>query len=264
MGRTIHSTAIISPEAAIGEDCSIGPYCVVGEDVTLGAGTRLHEHVSVDGHTTVGERCEIFPFASVGKRTQDLKYGGGTAYVEIGHDTTLREYVTVNAATAAGEKTIIGNHCNILAYCHIAHECILGDHVIMSNATQLAGHVIVEDHVVFGGIGGVHQFVRIGAMSMISATAKVVQDVLPFCLVDGNPAVPVTINKVGLERNGKSPEVIDIVQKAYRTIFRANLTIEAAVTQLREAYPDVEEVERIVRFAEASERGLARPKSGRR
>ncbi|MBT4815780.1 MAG: acyl-ACP--UDP-N-acetylglucosamine O-acyltransferase, partial [Lentisphaerae bacterium] len=193
-----------------------------------------------------------------------LKYDGGTAYVEIGHDTTLREYVTVNAATATGERTAIGNHCHVLAYCHIAHECILGDHVIMSNATQLAGHVIVEDHVVFGGMGGVHQFVRIGTMVMVSATAKVVQDVLPFCLVDGNPAVPVTINKVGLERNGKSPETIDAIQKAYRTVFRANLTVDAAVNQLREAYPGVEEVERIAHFAETSERGLSRPKSGRR
>jgi len=264
MPQTPHPTAIIAPQATIGDDCSIGPYCVVGANVVLGAGTRLHEHVSVDGHTTVGERCEIFPFASIGKQTQDLKYDGGTAYVEIGHDTTLREYVTVNAATEAGEKTIIGNNCHILAYCHIAHECILGDHVIMSNATQLAGHVVVEDHVVFGGIGGVHQFVRIGTMAMVSATAKVVQDILPFCLVDGNPAVPVMINKVGMERNGKSPEVIDVIQKAFRTIFRASLTVEAAIGQLQEKYSGMEEVERLIRFAEASERGLARPKSGRR
>ena len=184
MAAIIHATAVIAPGAEIGADCDIGPYCVVGPDVTLGSGTRLQSHVVVDGHTAIGPGCEVFPFACLGKRTQDLKYKGGTAFVEIGAGTTLREYVTVNAATADGGKTVVGDGCHILAYCHIAHECRLGNEIIMSNATQLAGHVTVGDGAVFGGVGGVHQFVRIGELVMIGATAKVVQDVPPFCLAN--------------------------------------------------------------------------------
>jgi UDP-N-acetylglucosamine acyltransferase len=198
----------------------------------------------------------------VGKQSQDLKHRrGDVAFVEVGSNTTLREYVTVHAATAAGGKTIIGNGCHILAYCHIAHECRLGDRVIMSNATQLAGHVSVGDCVVFGGLGGAVQFVKIGQMAMIGATAKVVQDIVPFCLVEGNPALPVTINKVGMQRNGKSEPTIEAVAKAFRILFRSNLTAEEAVARLQQDFPGVAEIEDIIRFVTASERGVARPKT---
>jgi len=263
MATQIHATAIVAQETCVGEDCCIGAYCVVGPDVRLGAGTRLHSHVVIDGNTALGERCEVFPFASLGKQTQDLKYEGGAAAVEIGDDTTIREYVTVNAATAAGGATSIGAHCHILAYSHIAHECRLGNRVIMSNGTQLAGHVIVEDNVVFGGMAGVHQFVRIGTTAMVSATAKVIQDVAPFCLVDGNPAVPVGVNKIGMQRNGRSEEAIAAVGRAYKTLFRANLTLEAALQRLSAEQGDVPEIEHMVRFIQGSERGLARPRQSK-
>ena len=202
-------------------------------------------------------------FACIGKQTQDLKYAGGTAYVEIGDNSTFREYVTVNASTADGGRTIVGSHCHILAYSHIAHDCIVGDHVIMSNATQIAGHVVIQEHAVFGGVGGVHQFVKIGCMAMVGATAKVVQDVAPFCLVEGNPAVPVSVNKIGMRRNGKSEEVIKAVVQAYRLLFRSNLTVEAAAEQIRDKCGGSAEIQHLIEFIQTSERGLARPKAAR-
>ena len=260
MPTRIHPTAVVAPGTAIDAGCVIGPYCTVGEHVRLGAGTRLHSHVVVDGNTTVGGDCEIFPFACIGGRTQDLKYQGGESFVDIGDGTTLREYVTVHASTLDGGRTAIGRSCHILAYCHIAHDCQLGDRIIMSNATNLAGHVTVEDAAVFGGMVGVHQFVRIGTMAMVGATAKVVQDVLPYCLVDGNPAGPVTINRVGMERNGKSPEATACAERAFRILFRSSLTLEKALSELRQELGHLEEASRMIEFAQRSERGLARPR----
>ena len=260
MATEVHPTAVVGKNAIVGNNCSIGPYSVIGDHVQLGAGTRIHSHVVLDGHTRLGENCEVFSFACLGKQTQDLKYDGGTAYVEIGEGTTLREYVTVNAATADGAKTVIGKNCHILAYCHIAHDCQLGNHVIMSNSTQLAGHVTIGDNAVFGGLAGVHQFVRIGQMAMISATAKAVQDVMPFCLVDGSPAALVSVNKIGMRRHGKSDEVILAVNKAYKIFFRSNLTVEKAVEMLEVECVGVAEVDEMIKFARKCERGLARPR----
>lgn len=260
MAAEIHPTAIVARGADVGAGCVIGPYCVVGERVRLGADTRLHSHVVVEGRTTLGAGCEVFPFACIGGMTQDLKYKGGETYVDVGEGTTLREYVTVHASTFDGGRTVIGRDCHILAYCHIAHDCRLGDRVIMSNATSLAGHVTVGDSAVFGGMVGVHQFVRIGTVAMVSATAKVVQDVLPFCLVEGNPAGAVTVNRVGLERNGRSPETIACVERAYRVLFRSNFTLARALEQLREELGHVEDVNRMIEFAQSSERGVARPR----
>ena len=197
----IHPTAIIHPKAQVPSTCHIGPYCVIGEHVKIGDNCQLHSHVVIDGHTTLGRGNEIFPFASIGLKTQDLKWKGGTTYTQIGDNNTFREYVTVNSATADGESTIVGSRNHILAYCHIAHNVILGNNVIMSNVATLAGHVVVEDHAVIGGLAAIHQFCRIGAYSIIGGCSKVVQDVPPYMLADGNPAVTRTINKVGLERN---------------------------------------------------------------
>jgi len=166
----------------------------------------------------------------------------------------------VHQPTVPESKTCIGDNCSILAYSHIAHDSILGNGIVMSNGTNLAGHVIIEDDVVFGGIGGVHQFVRIGRGAMIGAMAKVVQDVAPFCLVDGNPATPRTINKVGLQRHGFSAEDISAVNTAFKTVFRRNLRLETALEKLEEQFSDNELVNSFVEFLkQPSDRGLARP-----
>ena len=190
----IHPTAIVDPGARVGSEAVIGPFCVIGPQVEIGDGCRLHSHVVIDGHTRLGHGNEIFPFASLGLKTQDLKWKGGVTRTEIGDENTFREYVTVNSATSDGEVTVVGSRNHILAYCHVAHNVVLGNNVIMSNVATLAGHIVVEDHAVVGGLAAVHQFCRIGRMSIIGGCSKVVQDVPPFMLVDGNPAETRTIN----------------------------------------------------------------------
>jgi len=222
---SIHSTAIIHAGAQIGAGCEIGPYCVIGEHVTLGAGCKLHSHVVIDGHTRLGQENQIFPFASIGLRTQDLKWKGGVTRTEIGDNNTIREYVSIHSATDAGDATIVGSRNNILAYCHVAHDCRLGDDIIMSNVATLAGHVTVGDRAVIGGLVAIHQFCRIGKFSMTGGCSKVVQDIPPFMIGDGNPAETRTINKVGMERHGISDEAQTAMKAAYKILFREGLNI---------------------------------------
>ncbi len=261
MANHIHSSAIIDPLAELGDGVSIGPYCIIGPEVVIGSGTELQSHVVIDGRTSVGNHCRIYPFACVGKRTQDLKYRGGQTEVRIGDCTTIREYVTVHQPTTAGALTAVGDGCNLLAYCHVAHDCILGKGIIMSNSVHLAGHVTVEDDAVIGGMSGIHQFVKIGRMAMISATAKVVQDVIPFGLVDGNPASLISINRIGMQRHGKSEESITNVGRAFRTLFRSNLRLEDAIDAVRSEMGDIPDVCDMLDFIAHSERGLVRPRA---
>ncbi len=260
MATEIHATAVIADGAEIGSDCRIGPYCIIGPHVRIDTGTHLQPHVVIDGNTRIGKDCEIFSFACLGKQTQDLKYRGGEGPLEIGDRTTIREFVTAHLPTVPESLTRIGNDCHILAYSHIAHDCLLGNHIIMSNSTHLAGHVTVEDHVVFGGLCGVHQFVKIGTMAMIGATSKVIQDIAPYALVDGNPALPVTVNKVGMQRNGLDEETVRAVVQAHRIIFRSKLSLQDAVLKLQAELAEVPQVMHIVEFIRGAERGLARPK----
>jgi UDP-N-acetylglucosamine acyltransferase len=254
----VHPTAIVHPKARIGADCEIGPYCIIGEHVELGPGCRLHSHVVIDGHTRLGRGNEVFPFASLGLKTQDLKWKGGLTRTEIGDNNTFREYVTIHSATGDGEVTTLGSNNLILAYCHIAHNVRLGDHIIMSNVATLAGHVMVEDGAVVGGLAAVHQFCRIGKLSMIGGCSKVVQDVLPFMVVDGNPGETRTINKVGMERNGVPPEAQTALRQAYKILFRDGLTIPNAVARIEKELPALPEIQHLVQFIRASERGVTR------
>jgi len=254
----IHPSAVIHPQARVGDDCEIGPYCVVGEHVALGAGCRLHSHVVIHGHTTLGRGNEVFPFACLGLKTQDLKWQGGTTRTEIGDDNTFREYVTVHSATGDGEVTRVGSRNYILAYSHIAHNVTLGDQVIMSNVATLAGHVAVEDYVVIGGLAAVHQFCRVGKMSIIGGCSKVVQDVPPFMLADGNPARTRTINKVGLDRNGVSEEVQGALKQAYKILFRERRTLSNALARIEAELPSSPELQHLVQFVRMSERGIGK------
>src|ERR1043165_4582671 len=228
----IHATAIVHPKAQLGADCDLGPYFGIGEHVALGDGCKLHSHVVIDGHTTLGDGNEVFPFASIGLKTQDLKWKGGITRTQIGNNNTFREYVTIHSATSDGEVTAVGSNNHILAYCHIAHNCTLGNRIIMSNVATLAGHVTVEDHAIVGGLAAVHQFCRLGKMSIVGGCSKVVQDVPPFMLVDGNPGETRTINKVGLERNGLSNEAQSALRSAYKILFREGLTIPNALSRI--------------------------------
>lgn len=258
MSTFIHPTAVVESGAELGADVQIGPLCYVGSGVRLGDRTRLHHHASVEGNTHLGEACEIFPYACLGGKSQDLKFKGGNPGVRIGARNVFREYFTVHAATNDGDFTTVGDDNTFLAYGHIAHDCVVGNHIVASNGMMLAGHVVLEDHVVIGGYGGVHQFCRIGAHAMLSATAKLVQDLPPYFIADGAPAVVRAFNKVGLERRGHTPEQIERVKQIFRILYRDGLNRSQALEKLT-AHADATtpEFARMLAFAKASERGLA-------
>lgn len=254
----IHPTAVVHPNAQIDEGCEIGPYCVIGEHVILGLNCRLHPHVVVDGHTTIGQGNEFFPGACIGLKSQDLKWKGGTTYTRIGDFNTLREYVTVNSATGDGESTVIGSRNHILAYSHIAHNVVLGDHIIMSNLGGLCGHIVIEDYAVLGGMAAIHQFCRIGKMSMIGGCSKVVQDVPPFMMVDGNPAEVRALNKVGLERRGVTDAAQAALKQAFKILFREGLTVTNALARIEAEVPTGPEIQHLLQFFRTTGRGVTR------
>ncbi len=258
MATRIHPTAIVEPGAQLAGEVEIGAYAFVGAAVELGNGTRLHHHASVEGRTSLGKECEIFPYACIGGKTQDLKYKGGSPGLRIGDRNVFREYVTVHCATNDGDFTQMGSDNVLLGACHIAHDCTIGNHIVMSNGAMVAGHVTIEDHVIVGGYGGIHQFCRLGAYAMLSATAKLVHDLPPFFIADGTPAEVRAINKVGLERNGFTPEQLDRVKQIYRVLYREGLNRTQALEKLAShSQAASAEFQRVLSFARASERGLA-------
>ena len=256
MSARIHPTAVIDPRAEIGADCEIGAYCVIGPDVQLGAGSWLQHHVSLNGPSVIGAGNRFFAFSSIGQQTQDLKYAGEPTHLEIGDGNCFREFTTVHRGTAPGAATRIGSRGNFLAYTHIAHDCVVGDDVIFSNNGTLAGHVEVGDHAVIGGLTAIHQFCRIGRFALTGGCSKIVQDVPPFMIADGNPAVVRSYNKVGLERHGFPEETMRQIKEAYRLIYRSRLNLQQAIEQMRSDLPETPEIAQLLAFVSSSPRGI--------
>jgi UDP-N-acetylglucosamine acyltransferase len=255
---SIHPTAVVDPEAEIAPDVVVGPYCVVGPEVAIGAGCWLQNQVTICGPVKIGTGNRFHSFCSIGQRTQDLKYVGEPTYLEIGNDNCFREFVTVNRATAIGSVTRVGHRGNFLAYSHIAHDCVVEDDVIFSNNGTLAGHVLVQSHAIIGGLTAIHQFCRIGKHAITGGCSKIVQDVPPFLIADGNPAEVRGVNVVGLERRGVPPETIRVLKESYRILYRAKLNTKQAVEELRKSFWDVAEAKELIEFIEQSERGIIR------
>src|SRR5881394_2669999 len=255
---TAHPTAILDRAAKIPGSCKIGPYCAVSADVELGEGCELISHVAVEGPTTIGARNRFFPFSSIGLAPQDLSYKGEPTRLEIGHDNTIREFVTINRGTAkGGGLTRIGSHTLIMAYSHVAHDCVIGDHVILANAATLGGHVIVEEWATVGALCPVHHFVRIGAHSFIGGGTTVTRDVLPFSkTAAARDTHAYGINAVGLERRGFSKERITKIHHAYKVLLASKLNTSQALEKLKSEANRGEDVEMLIRFVEASERGV--------
>jgi UDP-N-acetylglucosamine acyltransferase len=254
----IHPTAIVDPAAEIASGARIGPYCVIGPQVTIGEDTELQHHVTVMGPTKIGRGNFFFAYTSIGQKTQDLKYDGEPTYLEIGDGNTFREFCTVNRGTLPGTKTIVGSGGNFLAYSHIAHDCVVGDNVISSNNGTLAGHVQVGDHAVIGGLTAIHQFCRVGRHAITGGCSKIVQDVPPFFIADGNPAEVRGVNQVGLERAGFDAETIRALKEAYRILYRGKLNVKQSVEAIRKELPDLPEVAELCDFIGSSERGIIR------
>ena len=259
MSEGVHPSAIVHGGARLAPGVTVGPYSIIGPQVEVGEGTWIGAHVVLDGRTRIGTGNKIFHFASIGAPPQDKKYAGEDTAVEIGARNTIREYVTINRGTALDAGvTRVGDDNWIMAYVHFAHDCQIGSKTIFANACQLAGHVTVGDWAIFGATTLVHQFVHIGAHAFTGMGTYLPQDLPPFVTAAGNMAQPYGINAEGLKRRGFTPETINGLKRAYRTLYRKGLGLEQARRELEAQAAECPEVREILDFLGKSKRGIIR------
>ena len=256
MSSQIHPSALVDPGTAINAHVVVGPYAVIGPRVEIGSGTTVGPHVVIECNTMIGRGCSVGAGSVLGGEPQDRKFRNEETWLEIGDETRIREYSTLNRGTAARGRTSVGRRCFIMTYVHIAHDCVIEDDVVLANAVQLAGHVHVESNATIGGSTPVHQFVRIGTHAFVGGGSRLPQDVPPYTRAAGNPFRLYGINTVGLARAGFDPRVRLALKHAYRLLFNSDLTSSEAVDHLRRESGDVAEVMRLVDFVARSERGM--------
>lgn len=254
----IHETAIIDQSAKLGNNVQVGPYTIIGPNVVIGDNCDIRSHVVIKGPTTIGADNTIYQFASVGEDCQDKKYANEPTRLEIGDRNVIRESVTIHRGTVQDQSlTKIGNDNLLMAYVHVAHDCIIGDHTILANQATLAGHVHVGDHVILGGMTGVHQFCHIGSHSFCAVNSIVVQDIPPFVMAQGHNARPRTINSEGLKRRGFTTEAIRNIRRAYKILYRSQLTTEQAIAEIQALNEPA--LDEFCHFVLHSQRGIIRP-----
>ena len=257
----IDPRAVIDPGVRIAAGVHVGPYSVIGPDVEIGEGTWIGPHVVLNGPTRIGCANRIHQFCSLGDDPQDKKYRGERAEtrLQIGDRNTIREYCTMNRGTVqGGGVTRIGDDNWIMAYVHIAHDCIIGNRTVFANGASLAGHVVVEDHAILGGFTLVHQFCRIGAYSFSAFSSTIAKDLPPYMMVSRESAKAHGLNREGLKRHGCNPKTIDLLRRAYRVLYRENLSVAESLARLREMVEECPEVQRLVDFVAQSTRGIIR------
>lgn len=254
----IDQTAIVSKKAKLADNVSVGPYTVINEGASIGSGTKIGSHALIDGNTTIGKNCEIFTGAVIGSRPQDLKYKGEKVFLEIGDNNIIREYCTFNPGTEEGGRTIVGSGNLFMAYSHVAHDCRVGNNCVFANNATLAGHVTIEDMAVIGGLVAIHQFVRVGSLSITGGCSKVVQDIPPYSTCDGHPAVVFGLNLVGLRRHKVSRDSIKELDQAYKILFNSGFTTKHALEELEKGQIKSAEVKYLVNFIRGSERGISK------
>ena len=252
----IHPTAVVSGDAKIGADVTIGPFAIIGEQCVIGDGCVVGPRATLEHFVTLAPNVKVGSGSILGGEPQDLKFKGERTTVEIGENTTIREYATINRGTAQSFKTTVGKNCLIMSYVHLAHDCHVGDGVILSNGVQLAGHVTIEDKVTISGLVAVHQFARIGRFSFVGGMSRVSKDIPPFIKAVGNPIKLYGLNSVGLQRNGFSEEVMRELKRAYRLFFRSELNVSQALERARTELQQSPEVEALIRFVDESQRGV--------
>jgi len=257
--HAIHPTAIIGPQAELGENVSIGPYSIIEGEVYIDSGTQIGAHVYIDRYTRIGKNCRISPFTTIGTPPQDKRYKGEKTEVVVGDENWIREYVTIHRGTAeGGGKTQIGNQNLLMAYCHVAHDCQLGNGIVMANVATLAGHVTIGDYVNIGGLAAVQQFVQVGAYSFIGGKSAVVQDIPPYVIAAGDRAKLFGLNVVGLKRHDFSNDLIAALKKAYQIVIRSHLTIKEAIIRVEKEVPSFPELTQFLDFIRNSQRGVPR------
>lgn len=254
----IHKTAIISKDAKLGKNVSVGPYAVINGNAIINAGTQIGPHCVIDEFTAIGKDCRIFSGAVIGSISQDKKFEEKRSFLEIGDNNIIREYATINRGTEKDSKTVVGNNCLFMAYSHIAHDCSIGNNVVLANCGTLAGYVELEDGVIIGGLSAVHQFVRIGRLSIIGGCSKVVQDIVPYSMSDGHPARIYTVNVIGLDRAGFTDKQKDILKRAFKIIFSMKLNIKNALLKIEKELIPTKEIAILIDFIKSAERGIAR------
>ena len=251
--------AVISPRAQLGEGVTVGPFAVIGADVVIGARTTVGAHAVLEGPTQIGADNQIFQFASIGAAPQDKKYQGEPTQLRIGDRNVFREFCTMNRGTAQGRGlTTIGSDCLFMAYTHVAHDCSIGDKVILANCATMGGHVQIGDWVQLGGLSAIHQHCKVGAHAFVGGGAVLTRDLPPYVMIAGNPAEPHAINAEGLKRRGFTPQQIRNLRTAYRILYRSELKLADAVSQLKELARDNSEVRPLLDFIDASTRSLVR------
>jgi UDP-N-acetylglucosamine acyltransferase len=225
----IHSSAIVDSKAQIADDVEIGAYTIVGPDVVIGQGTKVGAHTIIEGHTTIGCNNSIGHYASVGAPPQHVKYKNESTQLVIGDRNVIREFTSLHRGTPEAQGiTQIGDDNWIMAYVHIAHDCVVGNHTLFTNNAQIAGHVKVGNWAILGGMSGVHQFVQIGEHAMLGGLSRLVQDLPPYVIAAGNDVLPHGLNVKGLSRRGFSDEAILALRKAYKLLYKSDLTLEEA------------------------------------
>lgn len=252
----VHPTAIVDASVQLGTDVTVGPWAIVGERCVIGNGSQISARATLERNVRVGERVKIGIGAVLGGDPQDLKYRGEETWVDIGDETVVREYATINRGTAHSLTTRVGRGCFLMSYVHLAHDCHLGDHIIISNGTQLAGHVRVEDRATISGLCAVHQFARIGRHAFIGGCSRVSQDVPPFVRAVGNPIKLFGLNSVGMQRAGFDEGVVRELKRAYRICFRSDLNVSQGVERARGELSMLPEVDHFLQFIEDSRRGV--------
>jgi UDP-N-acetylglucosamine acyltransferase len=254
----VDKTAIVHPDARLGNGVKVGPYASIGERTVIGNGVEIAAHAHIEGWTEVGEGCRISYGAVLGTEPQDTKYRGEETFCRIGKNCIVREYATVHRATGEGNKTVVGDGCFIMAYAHVAHNCQIGDGVVIANAAQLAGHVQVGDNALISGLVPVHQFVRIGKLAIIGGGCRVSMDIVPFVCAVGYPLHVRSLNLVGLKRKDYSKEEISLLKKAFKILFRSGLNTTQALDELKDGFPQTENIRHLVEFIEAPGRGITK------
>lgn len=257
MVSNIHNTAIIHPNAQIADDVEIGPFAIVEDDVQISSGTKISTNVLIASGTRIGNNCSIFSGAVLGTVPQDLKFGGEKTTLEIGNNTTIREFATLNRGTTDHWKTVVGDNCLLMAYSHVAHDCTIGNNVILSNSVNMAGHVTIEDYVIVSP-SLIHQFVKIGKHTFIGGGSKVRIDVPPYILAVDDPLRYGGLNSVGLKRRGFDDSMLASIKKTYKIIYRSKLLLADALKKVENELDSVDEVKDIVSFFRNSERGVIR------
>jgi UDP-N-acetylglucosamine acyltransferase len=252
---SIHPTAIVDPTAQIGDDVEIGPYCVIHSDTIVGDGCRLESHVVLKPYTHLGRGNHLYPGVVLGGEPQDKKWQGERSYLVLGEANVVREGATIHRATTPEGRTLIGDRNYFMAYSHIGHDATVGDETMIASYVGISGFCIVEDLVTFGGIVGVHQYVRVGKMAMVGGQSKIVQDVPPFMIADGRATDIRGINTVGLRRGGVSAESRRALKQAYMLLWRSDLNTSNAIARIRQEVEPTPEVVYLLDFLEKVEEG---------